>query len=73
MNKSTGYSINFAGRKIIITRRFGKAASLIGSAEFNTMQQLLRDFAEVKYWPDVTYPEIVMWPELADAFLRTVL
>jgi L-amino acid N-acyltransferase YncA/dienelactone hydrolase len=36
-------------------------------------EELLRDFAEVKYWPDVTYPEIVMWPELADAFLRTVL
>ena len=54
MNKTTGYSINFAGRKIIITRRFGKAASQIGSTEFNTMQQLLRDFAGF----DIEYKEI---------------
>lgn len=35
-------------------------------------EEVLRDWSEVHYWPDVTYPEIKLWPELADAFLKTL-
>lgn len=44
MNKSTGYTINFEAQEIIITKRFGKAASRIGSPEFKLMQQLRKEF-----------------------------
>lgn len=44
MNKSTGYTINFEAQEIIITKRFGKAASQIGSQEFKVMQQLRKEF-----------------------------
>ncbi len=48
MNKTTGYSIDFASKTITITKRFGKAASVFGSEEFNTMQRLLKDFEGFK-------------------------
>lgn len=44
MNKSTGYTINFEAQEIIITKRFGKEASRIGSPEFKLMQQLRKEF-----------------------------
>lgn len=44
MNKSTGYTINFEAKEIIITKKFGKAASQIGSPEFKIMQQLRKEF-----------------------------
>ncbi|WP_081674175.1 GNAT family N-acetyltransferase [Butyrivibrio sp. VCD2006] len=36
-------------------------------------EELIRDFSEAKYYPDVTYPEIIKWPELADSFIKSVL
>ncbi|WP_081829922.1 GNAT family N-acetyltransferase [Butyrivibrio sp. NC2002] len=35
-------------------------------------EELIRDYGEVKYVPDVTYPEIKLWPELADDFLKNM-
>ncbi len=34
-------------------------------------EELIRDFSEAKYWPDVTYPEVALWPEMADAWIKT--
>lgn len=45
MNKTTNYTINFETEEIIITKKFGKAASQIGTAEFKVMQQLRKEFA----------------------------
>ncbi|CAK7050359.1 MAG: hypothetical protein ENTB_02416 [Enterocloster aldenensis] len=44
MNKATNYSINFETEEIIITKKFGKAASQIGTPEFKVMQQLRKEF-----------------------------
>lgn len=44
MNKTTNYSINFETEEIIITKKFGKAASQIGTPEFKIMQQLRKEF-----------------------------
>ena len=45
MNKNTNYTINFETEEIIITKKFGKAASQIGTPEFKVMQQLRKEFA----------------------------
>ena len=45
MNKNTNYTINFEAEEIIITKKFGKAASQIGTPEFKVMQQLRKEFA----------------------------
>lgn len=45
MNKNTNYTINFETEEIIITKKFGKAASQIGTPEFKIMQQLRKEFA----------------------------
>ena len=45
MNKNTNYTINFETETIIITKKFGKAASQIGTPEFKVMQQLRKEFA----------------------------
>lgn len=44
MNKNTNYTINFEAEEIIITKKFGKAASQIGTPEFKVMQQLRKEF-----------------------------
>lgn len=44
MSKNTNYTINFEAEEIIITKRFGKAASQIGTPEFKVMQQLRKEF-----------------------------
>ena len=44
MSKSTNYTINFEAEEIIITKKFGKAASQIGTPEFKVMQQLRKEF-----------------------------
>ncbi len=44
MNKTTDYTINFETEEIIITKKFGKAASQIGTPEFKVMQQLRKEF-----------------------------
>lgn len=36
-------------------------------------EELIRDFSEVKYWPDVTYPEVSIWPQMADAWIKRTL
>ena len=36
-------------------------------------EAIIRDFSEANYAPDVTYPEIQCWPEMADSFIRSVL
>ncbi|WP_408071483.1 GNAT family N-acetyltransferase [Butyrivibrio sp. JL13D10] len=36
-------------------------------------EELIRDFSAVKYWPDVTYPEVSLWPEMADGFIKTTI
>ncbi len=48
MTKSTGYTINFETGEIIITKKFGKAASKIGTPEFKDLQQLRKEFSEFK-------------------------
>lgn len=45
MNKNTNYTINFETETIIITKKFGKTASQIGTPEFKVMQQLRKEFA----------------------------
>lgn len=44
MSKNTSYTINFEAEEIIITKKFGKAASQIGTPEFKVMQQLRKEF-----------------------------
>lgn len=44
MSKNMGYTINFETEQIIITKKFGKAASQIGTPEFKAMQQLRKEF-----------------------------
>ncbi len=36
-------------------------------------EELIRDFSEAKYFPDVTYPEVSLWPEMADAWIKTTI
>ena len=45
MRKNMNYTINFETEEIIITKKFGKAASQIGTPEFRIMQQLRKEFA----------------------------
>lgn len=44
MSKNTNYTINFEAEEIIITKKFGKAASQIGTPEIKVMQQLRKEF-----------------------------
>ena len=45
MKKTTNYTINFETQEIIITKKFGKAASQIGTPEFKIMKELRKEFA----------------------------
>lgn len=45
MKKTTNYTINFETEEIIITKKFGKAASQIGTPEFKIMKELRKEFA----------------------------
>ena len=49
MRKNINYTINFETEEIIITKKFGKAASQIGTPEFRIMQQLRKEFAEFSF------------------------
>ncbi len=42
MNKNTNYTINFEAEEIIITKKFGKAASQIGTPEFKAFHLLIK-------------------------------
>lgn len=44
MKKTTNYTINFETEEIIITKKFGKAASQIGTPEFKIMKELRKEF-----------------------------
>ena len=49
MRKNINYTINFETEEIIITKKFGKAASQIGTPEFRIMQQLRKEFADFSF------------------------
>ena len=40
MKKTNGYKVDFAAKVITITKRFGNAAGVLGTPEFEIMQQL---------------------------------
>lgn len=44
MKKTTNYTINFETETITITKKFGKAASQIGTPEFKEMKKLRNEF-----------------------------
>ena len=48
MNNTRNYTINFETEEIIITKKFGKAASQIGTAENKLLQQLRKEFEGFK-------------------------
>ena len=45
-NTTTNYTINAAAKKIIITKKFEKAANVIGSNEYKDLVTLMKDFPE---------------------------
>lgn len=49
MRKSNNYSINFEEGTITITKKFGKAASQIGTPEFKEMKELRKEFEGFKF------------------------
>lgn len=49
MNNNQNYTINFVKGEITITKKFGKAASQMGTPEFDLMQQLRKEFAGFKF------------------------
>lgn len=48
MKNTTGYEVNFAAKKIIITKKFSKAAGVVGSNEYLDMVTLRKDFPDFK-------------------------
>lgn len=46
MKNTKGYEINLEAGKIIVTRKFSKAAGVVGSDEYNTLVTLRKDFAD---------------------------
>ena len=46
MKNTTNYTINAAAKEIIITKKFEKAANVIGSNEYKDLVTLMRDFPE---------------------------
>lgn len=46
MKNSKGYEINFAAKEIIITKKFSKAAGIVGSEEYLAMVTLRKDFED---------------------------
>lgn len=53
MSKNAGYTINYEAKEIIITKKFGKAASQLDTPEFKIMQQLRKacDGFDITYKP----------------------
>ena len=45
-NTTTNYTINAAKKEIIITKKFEKAANVIGSNEYKDLVTLMKDFPE---------------------------
>lgn len=48
MKKTNGYKVDFAAKVITITKRFGKAAGVLGTPEFEVMQQLRKEYVDYK-------------------------
>lgn len=48
MKKTNGYKVDFAAKVITITKRFGNAAGVLGTPEFEVMQQLRKEYADYK-------------------------
>lgn len=46
MNNTKGYEIKLAAKEIVITKKFEKVAGVYGSAEYNVMIALMKDFPE---------------------------
>lgn len=46
MKNTRNYTINFAAKEIIVTKKFNKAAGVYGSAEYVIMTGLMKDFPE---------------------------
>ena len=47
-NTTANYTINAAKKEIIITKKFEKAANVIGSNEYKDLVTLMKDFADFK-------------------------
>ena len=45
-NTTTNYTINAAAKEIIITKKFEKAANIIGSNEYKALVTLMKDFPD---------------------------
>lgn len=43
MRHNTDYEVNFLNNTITITKKFSKAASVLGSSEYNTLMMLKKD------------------------------
>ena len=43
MRHNTDYEVNFLNSTITITKKFAKAASILGSSEYNTLMMLKKD------------------------------
>lgn len=48
MKKTNGYKVDFAAKVLTITKRFGKAAGVLGTPEFEVMQQLRKEYVDYK-------------------------
>ena len=49
MKKTNGYKVDFAAKVITITKRFGNSAGVLGTPEFEIMQQLRKEYADYKF------------------------
>lgn len=48
MKKTNGYKVDFVAKVITITKRFGNVAGVLGTPEFEVMQQLRKEYADYK-------------------------
>ena len=46
MKQTHNYEVNFAEQKIIVTKKFAKAAGVIGSMQYKELAQIRRDFPD---------------------------
>ena len=44
MTKNTQYEIDFINSKIILTKKFAKSASIVGSKDYNTLCRIRKDY-----------------------------
>ncbi len=46
MKQAHGYEVKFADQKIIVTKKFAKAAGVVGSAEYTELAKVRHDFPD---------------------------